>query len=515
MAKTQGLKEFKDKRVLIFQQRGWGMKVGHLLAKKLQAEGCRLAALTMKKLVYDHAKAQKDVKYEFIYSYDHIIEDPQKYLGDDDYTLQEICDDLGIDSVWPFVQSLRHYVKSYAKKYYFSYRQEKSDEEIILYIKAAYKHIKDVWKNFNPELIIAPNTIYLFHIFYSLYAKKFNVKTLRVIESRVRGTCIIVYDYNESGGRFYDRFQELENGAKSDNFDKAKEYIKKSSEKLITPIYSDNTLKKLPLIKRIRYHLAPYRAIVRYYLRPDQTNILKNQRATLDHVPPRYILRNYFAHTRNVRLSNKFKYYDFEKVNKFIYFPLQYQPEETIDVMAPHFNNQLETLRQVAMSAPNDYTVVVKEHPIMVGSRTISYMEKITLTPNVKFIDYRIPSEKVIRRADLVVNVSGTTLAEAAFLKKPAIQLGNLAATKLLPNVFTHSDFTTMAAKIKEILKIDLNTEEYDRKLLNFVTAIYDVGLELDFIALWVASRPDKAGVTKLFELYKDEMRYIFNKSKK
>ena len=38
------MNKLKGKRILIFQQRGWALTIGHFLAKKLQAEGGRLAA---------------------------------------------------------------------------------------------------------------------------------------------------------------------------------------------------------------------------------------------------------------------------------------------------------------------------------------------------------------------------------------------------------------------------------------------------------------------------------------
>ena len=51
------------------------------------------------------------------------------------------------------------------------------------------------------------------------------------------------------------------------------------------------------------------------------------------------------------------------KLKSFIYFPLQFQPEEIIDVKSPFFSNQIETARQVALSLPGSYTLVVKDHP--------------------------------------------------------------------------------------------------------------------------------------------------------
>ena len=120
---------FQGKRVLIFQQRGWGMRVGHFLAKKLQTEGAALAAVVFKNSALRFHTRQTEVKYQFLISHDQIMENPKAYLGNDRYTLAEICDDLGIDSIWPYVQSLRHHVRSYADKYYYGYKQQETDEE--------------------------------------------------------------------------------------------------------------------------------------------------------------------------------------------------------------------------------------------------------------------------------------------------------------------------------------------------------------------------------------------------
>jgi len=487
------------------------MRVGNYLAKRLNELGCELGAIAVKKSVYDFIKSQDEIPYKVVVDYDEIMDHPKAYLGEDEYTLEDICNDLGIHSVWPFVQSLRHHIRSYKRKYYYDYGQDVSDEEIVLYVKAVYKNVKKVFKEFSPELIIAPNIATLFHIFYNLYGKKYGVKMIRIIDSRVSGVGVMSYDYNCSEGRFFDRIRELETGAESENTKKAEQYIQETGAKLIAPMHSDykKTLyKKQPLIKRIRRELSPYRKIWDYWTKRDP-NPLKNFTVTIDSRSPYYILRDHYAHKINSWRTKSYRYDDFDGVRKCIYVPLQFTPEETIDVFAPHYNNQLELIRQVAMSAPDDYTVVVKEHPTMVGRRSLSYMKKISRIPNVKFVDYRIASDDIMKKADLVVNVSGTSLAEAGFLRKPALQFGNLGITKAMPNVFFHSDYLTLSEKIKHALVANLHTEEYERKLLNFVTAAYDVGsIEADYRAIWIGMTKDN--IECLWKFYKKEIEYIF-----
>ena len=198
--------------------------------------------------------------------------------------------------------------------------------------------------------------------------------------------------------------------------------------------------------------------------------------------------------------------YPFDKIKKYAYFPLQFQPEETIDVRAPYFANQIETARLVAMSLPDDYTLVVKEHPGMIGKRPPSYIEKVARTVNVKLIDYRIPTEKVLKGATLVISPSSTTIAEAAFLKIPAIQLGDLGTTLKLPNVTHHTDMTTLSKKIRGVISNSLETDEYERRLENYVAAVFDTGFDYNYIKAWEQNMKD---MDELWNIYKNEIKRI------
>ena len=370
---------------------------------------------------------------------------------------------------------------------------------------ACYKLVKWVFAQFKPDVILLPNMVTILHIFFDIYGKKHGVLTLRPIESRIRGVGILTSGFNIDSGRFFERFFELQGGAQSANFEKAKKYFAESTKRLITPLHSDQ--KHRTLIKKIREHLSPWRQAINYYFTEDP-NRSRRFPVMVDSRSPKYILRDYFTHMKNLRFTKNYPYANLSKIDKYLYFALQFEPEETIDVMAPRFNNQLETLRQVAMSAPGDYTVVAKDHPLMIGRRSPSYLEKIARTPNVKLVSPWTPSEEVMRRADLVVSIAGTTAAEAAFLRVPAIQLGNFGITKLFPNVFPHNDFTTLSVKMKEALGTDLNTPEYDQTLINYIAAAYDVGSDADYVGLWIGKTTEK--MEDLWRLYKTELEYVF-----
>lgn len=502
------MNKLKNKRVLIFQQRGWGRGVGRFLARKFHAEGCKLAALTSTLRTHELIKHQSDneFKYELIISHDEIISDPVGYLNKDIISLEQICGGLNIDSIWPIVWSLRMFVRSYKDKYYYGFKQNVSDEEIIDYVKAVYKCAKVFFNEFKPDIIIAPNFVSLHHIFFNLLAQRNNIKMIALTDSKIKNIYIFAHDYNESSGAFYDRVDELNTGlTESENKEKARKYIKEFREAFKKPpaMASASGLNEKKSWKQIiKSELSPLKHILLWHMSMP-ANDLKTVGIWPGYRPPMIILRDHFSHKKYRRFADNFNYFPLEKIKKFVYFPLQVQPETTIDVAASFFSNQIETARQIAMSLPDDYTLVVKDHPAMLGLHPSSYLEKIARTVNVKLVDYRIPSEKILKRADLVIGAGGTSLAEASFYYKPAIQLGNLGTTLKLPNVMKHTDMTTLPKKIKEMLKLNLRNNDYEIKLLNYVSAAYDTGVDLNYSAIWEGG--EKERMDDLWRAYKIE----------
>lgn len=492
-------------RILILQQRTWGINIGHGLAKHLSAEGAKLFALTFKKTTHDFTVSQKDVAYRAVLSHDAIMENPAAVPGSQDISLTEICQALGVDSIWPLVAALRNHVRSYREKFYYSFKQNLPDEEIIAYIKAFYKTITTIFADFNPELIISPNFVSLPHIMLNLYARRRGVPMFGVTDSKVRGYNIFAYDFFESSGPFYDRIEALNsNAAQSENQGRALQYIADFRANFKRPEALERYLAAQKSMKqRVKSVLAPwYRIAQWYYKRP--TDYLKNLGATIDYRPPRIILRDYWASRRYRRAAERFEYFPLDTIEKYCYFPLQYQPESSIDVMAPFFNNQIEVARLVAQSLPDDYTLVVKEHPAMVGYRSKNTYEKLARTVNVKLVDYRISGEKVLSRAALVISPSSTTVAEASFLGKSSIQLGNLGTTLKMPGVTKHTDFTTLATRIKEVLARPTDLAEHDRRLQNFVAAVFDTGFNINYQKHWdeLQTDNDELWLTYRREIY-------------
>ena len=299
MDTINNINNLAGKKVLIFQQRVWAVHIGHFLAKKLQAEGCGLAAVTFKRNTHEFITHRTDVKYDLIISNDEVMGDPKKYLGEDDFSLKEICENLNVDSIWPIVSTARYYVKSYGDKYYYGFKQNVSDEVIIYFIKAVYKYIKIIFNNFKPDIIIGPNLISMPHIMMHLYAAKRGIKTVTVVDSKIQGYTVFSYNPIHTQGPFTDRVDALnKNVEDTKSREGAKKYIEEFRESFKEPDRTINSDKKLPLIKRIRYELSPYKSIASWYVKGPSIDYIESAGISIDYRPPKIILRDHFCHKK-------------------------------------------------------------------------------------------------------------------------------------------------------------------------------------------------------------------------
>jgi len=473
----------EGKRVLIFQQRGWSLKIGHYIAQSLQDNGAILAALTFKPSTDTFTRTQTDVKYELIENHDEVINNPEKILGGNPTSLAVICEELGVSSVWPFAQSLRNHVRSYGESYYYSFRQNVSDDGIVLYFQAVYEMCNRILNDFKPEVIVSPNFVSVAHIFMKLLSDRRSIPMFGVSDTKVRDTYYFTHSHLDNESRFIDRIRDLNNGASSTSRDAALEYIESNRKDLLQPvvrtIYSS--------AGSFRKDLRRLASNIRHQMRnKDGLSIFGN---TQDSSSQRILIRDFIRLKQYTRAARRRRDTTLDQLDQFAFFPLQFQPEEAIDVVAPYFNNQIETARIVAMSLPGDMTLAVKEHPSMIGLRRPSYLDKIARTPNVKLIDVQTPMPKILARAKLVIAPTGTLLAEAAILGVPVVQLGGLGTTKRLPNVLSHTDMPSLSDAIAEAVDMNTQSESYETRLTNFVSAAMDTGFQLDYVGFWLGDK--------------------------
>lgn len=169
---------------------------------------------------------------------------------------------------------------------------------------------------------------------------------------------------------------------------------------------------------------------------------------------------------------------------KFIYYPLHFDPEMTTMPHEEAMSNQLINIKILSSSLPDGWTVIIKDHP---AQHNLSFMtltvEKylknikhyrdgkfyryISSLPNVKIIDHNYDSKKLITKARAIASICGTVFLEASYYNKPILVFGQKVPHAELSNAFTIKDIETCKialAKLNTTPKIKSDIEEFMKK---------------------------------------------------
>ncbi|MFA5088671.1 MAG: hypothetical protein WC552_06505, partial [Candidatus Omnitrophota bacterium] len=116
----------------------------------------------------------------------------------------------------------------------------------------------------------------------------------------------------------------------------------------------------------------------------------------------------------------------FDPDKKYVYFPLSSTPEHSTQVKAPMWINQLFIIEALAKSIPSDWVIYVKEHPqnLICRLRDFRFYKELKSYPNVRLIITDTNFFDVIKKAQLIINITGTTGWQAIQFNKPVISLG-------------------------------------------------------------------------------------------
>ena len=158
-------------------------------------------------------------------------------------------------------------------------------------------------------------------------------------------------------------------------------------------------------------------------------------------------------------------FYDLRSVDtlprKFVYYPLQYTPETSINTPAPYFIDQLRAIDLILTNLPADHYLVIKEHPAMRGERPVSFYRELRRRPNVVLADFALPGRELIERAAVTVSVTGTSCLEAFLLGRPALHLSRSFFTDWIGSFDSFSGFrgdmrSAMQAQVPQERIVDL-----------------------------------------------------------
>jgi len=141
----------------------------------------------------------------------------------------------------------------------------------------------------------------------------------------------------------------------------------------------------------------------------------------------RYPFRKYL-HTSHLDYYEQLLLYENKEVDfdrKFVYFPLQFQPELTTSALGGCFSDQLLAIEHLSCILPNDCWIYVKENPKQNGAmRGPQFFDRLRRIPNLTFLPSYANTYELIDKSEFVAAITGTVGWEAICKGKNVLVFG-------------------------------------------------------------------------------------------
>jgi len=338
-------------------------------------------------------------------------------------------------SIWKFISGERFF-NTYSRYHNFN------RNEILSIVEQEIKLYEKILTEINPDyLVIRIPEFQDINLLYRM-CQKLKIKPLILDYTRFGYRCLI----NSKPDSVIDfKISSIPKNLKS--FEELRNHIKKYSNQHLVAISNRRGSKKNILKAGLKFLLSnETMEFQNFYQNINKTkfNVLFKESNLIRQRAQRksFVDKNFLK--------------SFDNESPFVFFPLHFEPEQTLLIKTPYFTNQIEVITNIAKSLPIEYTLLVKEHPAMrlSGWRKISDYQKILDIPNVKIIHPSILNEVIIPKSSLVITISGTSGLEAAFYNKPSIVFtdviySNLSSVSLLQNWNNLSQMIFKSLKIK------------------------------------------------------------------
>ena len=203
--------------------------------------------------------------------------------------------------------------------------------------------------------------------------------------------------------------------------------------------------------------------------------LLNNMKRNLQNVKKVIKYRNVPSNLRFVFWPVIQKLYDnmnlFEKPKekeRFVFFPLHFQPEATTLIYGKWFVDQVPLIENIARSIPITHKLYVKEHPYGYGNRNLEFYKRIKRIPNVRLIGPRENNFKLIKNCSLLTTITGTGGWEALLFGKNVFTFGDV--------YYNVCDEVTKIKDIRELpqlIKNKVDKKIDDKKITWCIAAMY------------------------------------------
>lgn len=399
----------------------------------------------------DYLKNQESINYEQV----HCVREIDESIinkSPDSSQIKKLENQFGNPTLWPAIIADRSYDSC------SHYRQRQVAQ-------GWFNFYLELFDDFQPDIFITTEVDSAYsYIPFQIVEQMYGIG-IQFRPTRIYDRYTVVQNKYDDFESVYATFEKLQNDDKNiknitNSRKSAIDYVRKFRKNNLSPDYTSERKSGksyirsvITLIKNIyKYHF--------YEVSSSAFNLSPKQR----------VIRNLKQFYRSLRTnySDIFELPDYD--NKFVYFPLHMQPEATTKILAPMYRHQQDLLRKLSMSIPLNYKIYVKEHPTMIGKRSISYYKNIDDISNVTLISPDVHSHELITESELVITITGTAGLESALYKHPTVVFGR-PHYRVLSSVNQVEDGTNLP----ELLNESINKFNHNEKeIIDYITAIFE-----------------------------------------
>ena len=360
------------------------------------------------------------------------------------------------------------------------YRRRFTDEELLGILQTALVAVDNMFDEVKPDVVFSFICVTILDYLVYLFAKSRGITFLNLRTTRISNHVHFSSTLNDPSPELVAALREVRSRG-SVKMDNAKSYI-----------------------SSVRTHHAKYEGVVAPSAKPAQQlnlgkksvgsfcRLLKiwwkyrsSESAQDNHCPGiirPLIYKMLFNPIQAARVDRflRSRYLDIGNLDqrRLAFYPLHTEPEVSLLVYGRPFINQIEVIRSVALSLPAGMLLVVKEHPWMVGKRSVGSYRKLLNIPNVAFAAPESDARSWIEKADITVVLTSSVALEAAILKRPVVTIGHVPMN-LLPNEMVRrcEDLNQLAQVLRESIEEHTHDEKW---LEDYVAAVMEFSVKVN-----------------------------------
>jgi Capsule polysaccharide biosynthesis protein len=168
----------------------------------------------------------------------------------------------------------------------------------------------------------------------------------------------------------------------------------------------------------------------------------------------------------------------------FVFFPLQTEPEFSLQVMSPEYFCQIAAIGSLARDLPAGAILAVKETVWGMGRRPRDFYAQIGEFKNVVILDVMERGLDVVHACSAVATISGSAGIEAALIGKPVILFGRHNVYQFLPHVTLVTKEEELRPALRRALNGEVETDRAQQAGARFAEALMQVSFDMgDFTA--------------------------------